>query len=412
MPVNPVYKAAEPILTCATMSNLRINRYILREITIPMGLALAVFTFVLLMGRILKLVELVINKGVPPADIARLFLCLMPSFLIVTLPLSFLLGVMLGFGRLSSDREVMACKASGISLYQMAAPVLLLGLLTCLGNAALTLAIRPASETAFRGQLFKISASRASIAIQPNVFNDSFDGLVIYSGGVDDRSGIMHDVFISDEREESLPAAIIAETGRIVPNRDTLSMVLRLENGTVHRQPEEKLPNSYQVLQFSTYDINLGLDRTATKQIRKGKKPKEMSLAELRSPPDEADAEKMREIKAELQGRFSRPLAPLLFALIGVPFGIQPHRSGRGGAFALGLFTFLCYYLLSSFAETLAVEGQMPATVLWLPNLLFLAGGLFLFHRSATERPVTLPSRAAEALFRILRGIMHRGRRP
>jgi lipopolysaccharide export system permease protein len=393
------------------MSNPRINRYILREITIPMGLALSIFTFVLLMGRILKLVELVINKGVPPADIARLFLCLMPSFLIVTLPLSFLLGVMLGFGRLSSDREIMACKASGISLYQLAYPVILLALLTCLGNAALTLMIRPASETAFREQLFKISASRASIAIQPNVFNDSFDGLVIYAGGVDDRSGIMHDVFISDEREESLPAAIIAESGRIVPNRDTLSMVLRLENGTVHRQPEGKLPDSYQVLQFSTYDINLGLDRTAPK-VRKGKKPKEMSLAELRSPPVEADAEKMREIRAELQGRFSQPLAPLLFALIGVPFGIQPHRSGRGGAFALGLFTFLCYYLLGSFAETLAVEGQMTAAVLWLPNLLFLAGGLFLFHRSATERPVTLPSRTAEALFRILRRITHRGRRP
>ena len=175
MPANPVYKAAEPILTCATMSNPRINRYILREITIPMGLALSIFTFVLLMGRILKLVELVINKGVPPADIARLFLCLMPSFLIVTLPLSFLLGVMLGFGRLSSDREIMACKASGISLYQLAFPVILLALLTCLGNASLTLMIRPASETAFREQLFKISASRASIAIQPNVFNDSFD---------------------------------------------------------------------------------------------------------------------------------------------------------------------------------------------------------------------------------------------
>jgi lipopolysaccharide export system permease protein len=394
------------------MSNSRINRYILREITVPMGLALAVFTFVLLMGRLLKLVELVINKGVPPADIGRLFLCLMPSFLVVTLPLSFLLGVMLGFGRLSSDREVMACKASGISLYQLAFPVILLALLTCLGNGALTLVIRPASETAFREQLFRISASRASIAIQPNVFNDSFDDLVLYAGGVDDRRGLMRDVFISDEREESLPAVIIAETGRIVPNRDTLSMVLRLENGAVHRQPEGKLPDSYQILQFSTYDINLGLDRAATKKVRKGKKPKEMSLAELRTPPDETDAEKMREIQAELQGRFSQPLAPLLFALIGVPFGIQPHRSGRGGAFALGLFTFLCYYLLSSFAETLAVEGQMPAVVLWLPNLLFLVGGLFLLHRSATEKPVTLPSGNAESLFRVLRRIVHRGKKP
>jgi lipopolysaccharide export system permease protein len=394
------------------MSKLHIHKYILRENIIPMGLALVVFTFVLLMGSLIKLVELVINKGVPLTDIARLFLNRMPSFLIITLPLSFLLGVMLGFGRLSADREVMACKASGISLYQLAVPIVFLGLLTCFGNAALTLAVGPASETAFRELLFKISASRASIAVQANVFNDGFDGLVIYAGAVDDLSGTMQGVFISDEREESHPAVIIAEQGRIVPNRDTLSLVLRLENGTVHRTPGGRQQAGYQVLQFSTYDINLGLDRNETQQTRKGKRPKEMSLAELRSPPEDADAEKRREFRAELQGRFSKPLAPLLFALIGIPLGIQPHRSGRGGAFALGLFTFLCYYLFSSFAETLVVEGQLPMALLWLPNLLFLAGGLFLFHRSATERPVTVFSRAADFLFRGLRRIMHRRRKP
>lgn len=394
------------------MSKLRIQKYIIREIIVPTGLAITVFTFVLLLGRILKLVELVINKGVPLGDIARLFICLLPSFLVITLPLSFLLGVMIAFGRLSADGEVLAFKSTGISLYQLAAPAIVLGLFVSLLTGSLSLSISPASESAFREQLFQISASRASIALQPNIFNDTFDDLILHANSIDDRTGQMQGLFISDEREEALPAIIVAGKGRIVPNRDTLSMVLRLENGVIHRRNSKSQQNTYQILQFSTYDINLGLDQTATEEPGKGKKPKEMSLEELRSTEIQRDAEKTRELQTELASRFALPLAPLLFALIGVPLGIQPHRSGRGGAFALGLFTFLCYYLLSSFSETLAVEGQLPIAVMWLPNLIFLAGGLFIFYRAATERPVSIFSRVSGPVMRILHRAINRGKRP
>lgn len=410
--MNQVYKNAVTILTCATMSKLRIQKYIITEIIVPTGLAIAVFTFVLLLGKILKLVELVINKGVPLGDILRLFIYLLPSFLVITLPLSFLLGVMIAFGRLSADNEVLAFKSSGISLYQLAAPVIVLGIFASLLSGALALSISPASESAFREQLFQISASRASIALQPNIFNDTFDGLILHANNIDDRTGKMQGLFISDEREETLPAIIVAGQGRIVPNRDTLSMVLRLENGVIHRRDTNSQQNTYQILQFSTYDINLGLDETAAELPAKGKKPKEMSLEELQNPGKQLDAERTREVQTELASRFALPLAPLLFALIGVPLGIQPHRSGRGGAFALGLFTFLCYYLLSSFSETLAVEGQLPVAVMWLPNLIFLAAGLFIFYRVATERPVTIFSRVSEPVVRILKRIITPGKRP
>jgi lipopolysaccharide export system permease protein len=394
------------------MSRTRIHRYILKEIAVPTALAIAVFTFVLLLGKILKLVELVVNKGVPPLDIARLFLCLLPSFLVITLPLSFLLGVMLGFGRLSSDREILACKSTGISLYQMAMPVLALGLFASLLTGLTTLVIRPASESAFRQQLFQITASRASVALQPNVFNDAFEGLTLYANAIDDRSGVMQGVFISDERNESVPSIIVAGRGKIVPNRDTLSMVLRLENGVIHRRIMDSTRDAYQILQFSTYDINLGLEQADSAETRKGKKPKEMGLMELKSAVGQAEPEKRAKLQTELYSRFALPVAPLLFALIGVPLGIQPHRSGRGGAFALGLFTFLCYYLLSSFAETLIVEGQMPIWILWLPNLVFLAVGLALFRRTAEEKPLTVFTRVGTILSRALYRRATRGRRP
>ncbi|MEZ4600468.1 MAG: LPS export ABC transporter permease LptF [Syntrophotaleaceae bacterium] len=390
------------------MSRTLIHRYIFREIAVPTVMSVAIFTFVLLLGKILKLVELVINKGVPPLDIARLFLFLLPSFLVVTLPLSFLLGVMLAFGRLSADREITACKSNGISLYQLAAPVVALGLVVSLMTGLTTLVLRPASENAFRQQLFKISASRASVALQPNVFNDTFDGLILYANEIDDQTGVMQGVFISDERNENLPSIITAARGRLAPNRDTMSMVLSLENGVIHRRVTNSPRNAYQILQFVDYDINLELGRTGLEEdARKGKKPKEMGLGELKAAIEEK-SDRRGKLLTELHSRYALPLAPLLFAMIGIPLGIQPHRSGRGGAFALGLFTFLCYYLLSSFTETLVVDGNAPVSIIWLPNLLFLACGLFIFRRTAEERSLKffswLEGNLLPALTRLLPG--------
>jgi lipopolysaccharide export system permease protein len=167
------------------MSNLRIHRYILREISAPTILSLLIFTFVLLMGKIPKLTELVINKGVPATEILQLFSYLLPTFFSITVPLSFLLGILLTFGRFSADNEFVALKASGISLYSLIKPVLFLAFLFTLLTAWLTISIEPASKTAFREKLFRIASSSAGVSIKPGVFNDKFDGIVLYTQGMD-----------------------------------------------------------------------------------------------------------------------------------------------------------------------------------------------------------------------------------
>jgi len=378
-----------------------------------MLLGLVVFTFVLLLGRLLKLVELVINKGIPLFDITQLFISIMPSFLVLTIPLAFLLGVMLGFGRLSADGEILALKSNGISLYQMARPILLLSLPACLLTGAMTLYLRPACETFFRQQLFDIAASHASVGLQPQVFNDEFDDLILYANHIDDRSGTMRQVFISDERDSSAPAIIMAEKGFLMTDSRNRKLLLRLEQGTMHRQPQDNGNNAgeniYQVLHFSGYDVNLDLTPQTTAGKQRQPKTKELSLTELKIAVDTAPADKRQDLLAELHTRWVLPVAPLLFALLGVPLGIQSHRSGRGGNFALALGIFLCYYLLLSFADTLVADAGWPATTLWLPNLCFLFSGLYLLHRAATERSVTLFKRTIPAFLVGLRGLFRRG---
>ena len=197
------------------MKIMRIHRYITREISVPVALSLLIFTFVLLMGRIPRLTELVVSKGVPAGEIAELFSYLLPTFFSITAPLSFLLGILLAFGRMSADSEFIALKASGVSLYSLLKPVLVLSLLFSIFTAWLTTSVEPAGKTAFRSKLFEIASSRASVGIRPGIFNDEFEGLVLYTRSMDDRQGIMQGVFISDEREGETPATIIAEQGAV-----------------------------------------------------------------------------------------------------------------------------------------------------------------------------------------------------
>ncbi len=374
------------------MSNIRIHRYILREISVPILLSLLIFTFVLLMGKIPRLTELIINKGVPAVEILQLFSYLLPTFFTITLPLSFLLGILLAFGRFSADSEFIALKASGISLYSLVKPVFLLAIFFSILTAWITISIEPASKTAFRGKLFQIASSSASVSVRPGVFNDEFNGIVLYTRGMDENRGIMQDVFISDEREGKTPAIITAKQGRFISEPGKYNLTLRLSNGTIHRHPDKEKHTTYQIIRFKNYDINLDVSSQLGANQRRHRSRGELSWTELHNAIDKATNIKTKlYYLTEKHYRIVIAFAPLVLVLIGVPLGLQSQRSGKGAGFALALMVFLVYYVLLSFAGTLADKGLLPAAlILWLPNICFLFGGAWALHRTAVEKPLQL----------------------
>ncbi|MFK5926469.1 MAG: LPS export ABC transporter permease LptF [Desulfuromusa sp.] len=372
------------------MSSVRIHKYILREISVPTFLSLLIFTFVLLMGKIPRLAELVINKGVPAANILQLFSFLLPTFLSVTIPLSFLLGILLAFGRFSADSEFIALKASGVSLYNLVKPVFLLAIIFSLLTAWITISIEPASKTAFRSKLFQIASSNASVSVKPGIFNDDFNGIVLYARGVDENRGIMQDVFISDEREGETPATITAQRGRFISDPNQYNLTLRLSNGSIHRRPPKEKNSIYQIISFTTYDINLNLGEQLGAGKKRHRSRGELSWSELNRAIDKATNDRTRlYYQADKHYRVVIAFAPLVLVLIGIPLGLQSQRSGKGAGFTLALVVFLVYYVLLSFASTLADKGLLPAAIiLWLPNVCFLVGGTWFLHSAAVEKPL------------------------
>lgn len=371
------------------MSSLRIQTYIAREAIVPFTLGIVLFSFVLLLSRLLKLIEMVIDKGVPLSEIISLFSCLMPSFLVITVPLSFLLAVMLAFGRLSGDSEVVAMKAAGISLFRLAQPIILLSLLACSVTALLTLYAEPLGRVKLKQKLIDIAYSKAAVAIQPQIFNEEFDGLVMYANQVDNTTNTMTGVFISDERMDQTPSTIVAERGEIRSDRTNGKLLMHLRQGAIHRPVERSGNTSYQVIHFDSYDVNLSLNAQQPAKATKALKPKEMSTRQLLADHSELPDKKQLELKVALHERLILPVSPLLFALLAIPLGIRSHRSPKGGGFAVALIVFLLYYLGLSISKTMVIENGWPVLVsLWGPSVLFLLAGITLLIRAAKERPL------------------------
>lgn len=369
-----------------------INRYLLRELVAPTLTCLLVFTLALIAGRAVQLADLVIGRGVALTDVLCLLGTVLPPLLVVIIPLAFLMGIMLGFGRLSADSETIALKASGIGLAAMSRPVLLLAT----GCALLTLVVSfwgaPWGKRAFRATLFDITRKQATIGLQTQVFLKQFSNLVLYTNDLDPRSGEMSGVFIVEQQPDS-PRLIFAETGRMYSDPQQQAVTLRLQNGVVHRQGADTRTDSYQVIGFASYEITPDLSRALAEETAPRKvSRKELGMAALWARAGGA-TEQARAARGELHRRLCAPLAPLLFALLALPFSTFSQRSGRGGGFVVGLAIYLAYFLLISLAETLTAEGGLaPLLTFWAPHLLLFAAGAYLLRQSALERPVFLLS--------------------
>jgi lipopolysaccharide export system permease protein len=363
-----------------------LRRYLLREVAVPFLLGIGVFTFILLTARMLKLVELVVNRGVPPAEIARLFAYILPTFLEVTVPMALLLAVLLAFGRLSADSEIVALKTSGISLYQMIVPVMGFTLAVYALSMLVAVYARPWGNGKLKESLYEIAKTRASAGLRERVFNDDFAGLVIYVEEVRPPGDQLGGVLIADSREPHQRNTVLAKRGFLVSSEETRTVTLRLLDGTIHTfMPGER---GYQKTDFTVYDVTLNVAVALARFSRQEKDAQEMTLGELRTAiavKTAAGRSAATEL-VELHRKFSLPFACLVFGLVAVPLGLQPVRAVKSRGFTVSLALIFLYYLLLTAGEALAEKGAVaPVLGLWLPNAVFAALGALLFATAARE---------------------------
>jgi len=366
-----------------------LSRYVGREVVIPFLLGLVIFTFILFTARILKLIELVVNRGVPLLQIIKIFLYVTPAFFEVTVPMAFLLALLWGFGRLSADREITALKSCGISLYQMALPVGIFTLFVLGGTFLLTLYVRPWSNTALKQVFFEVTKTRATAGLKEKTFNDDFEGLVIYAEEIQPPGTLLHGVMIADSRDPQSKNTLFARNGVVLTNEDSHSLTLRLLEGTMHSA--ESSGKGYQTTNFSIYDVTLNLAAAFAEAKKPTRDPQDMPLVELQSTIRQKQAARVgyNAELVELHRRFSLPFSCVVFSLIALPLSTQSTRVLRSHGFATSLGIIFAYYLLLTVGETLGRKGVLPAALsLWLPNIILGGVGILLFQGAARETQV------------------------
>jgi len=371
-----------------------LRRYFLREVAVPFCFGIGVFTFILLIARMLKLVELVVNRGVPVLEIAKLFGYILPTFLEVTVPMALLLAVLLAVGRLSADSEIVALRTSGISLYQMMVPISIFIAAVYVLNMFLAVYARPWANHQLKASLYEIAKTRASAGLRERVFNDDFEGLVIYVEHIQPPGDQLGGVLIADSRDPNQRNTVLAKSGFIVSSEETHTVTLRLLDGNIHTfVPGEA---SYHKTDFTVYDVTLNLAAALAKFSQREKEPEEMSLGELSIAIAERQhaGKKASGELVEFHRKFSVPFACLVFGLVGVPLGIRPARAVRSRGFTVSLAVIFIYYLLLTTGETLAQKDVLsPILALWTPNAIFLLFGTALFTHAARERPLAIAGR-------------------
>lgn len=353
-----------------------LRTYLLREHLSPFFVTLGGLTVVLLVGNILKFAELVISKGVSIWDILRLLIYLIPSLLSFTIPMAAMVAIVMALGRLNSDFELIAMRASGIAPVRIVFPLLIVSVLIGGGIVILNDRVIPAAHLAFRKELKSIGIKQPSAYIEAGTFIKEFAPYVLFVYQVEGKT--LFNVRIYEPRPQGPTRTIVANRGEFAPLPGGAGVRLTLFEGTVDEWDPEH-PGSLYKVSFGTYGMNLVPDAAKAKV---GKKLKEMTFREMLAERQRIEAEHIDSLPVtiEFHRKVASSFSVVVFVLFGLALGLRLHHHEKLITFVWVLGIFIAYYLMSVAMNAVALKGWLPAWVtMWLPNVVGMAvGGAWL----------------------------------
>jgi LPS export ABC transporter permease LptG/LPS export ABC transporter permease LptF len=409
----------------------RLDRHVAREVFVPSVLAFFVYTLLLLMNGLFSLMEQVVVFGVSAKDALAVIWIAVPNIAILTIPVSFLFGVLLAAGRMSSENELTALLAAGIPARRLYKPVLAMAVFLTGVSLYMTFGVIPQSNLKMRELRTKMFSSGSAIGrIQPQIFYDELPQILLYVEDVDSVTGnwknvLIHRVVSPDEQQLTLArrGRIVTTGGEEISNGDSSPSTpwIILEDVVNHtflrNHPEKFLTSMVQTHAFRpeaesstgqkiTYRLSLKELNTdqLLEKIRSGRSPEDSASDSPKKP--ERLRQEMRMASVEFHRRLTIPAAAITFALLALPLGIGVRAGSRGRGFLFSIMIVIVYYILNSYGEFLVIEKGIPALIgMWIPNFVLAASAVFLSLRMGRwlgerQRPESLISKLIMALRR------------
>ncbi|MGB2705485.1 MAG: LptF/LptG family permease [Candidatus Omnitrophota bacterium] len=361
-----------------------IRNYLIREFVGPFFLSLLVSTMILATGHIIQVADLIINKGVGVLYVAKLFFFLMPWLLTFTIPISVLSATLLAFGRLASDNEIIALKSNGISMYRIAMPLLIVGLLVSLFCIPLNDRLLPESGFAARKLIKKIGIENPLALLEAGVFIKAFEDYIIFVYGIDGNQ--LKNIRIYQPQKEGPTRVIVAEEGEVTSLPEQHAIKLKLKNGSVDEALPQDPTSSYKLV-FKTYHMTLNF-RKALEVQKIEKKPREKSIRQLRREITKLRRDNIDTIPLyiEIHNKLALAFSNFIFILVGIPIAVRAHRREKSINFGLTMVIFLLYWGVMLGGVACVVRKLMPPWAgIWMANAILFSVGIVLFSRMARK---------------------------
>ena len=370
-----------------------IQRYIVKELAQGFSLCFISLLMLILMGRGLQMRNLFLGLDLSALDVALLFFYMIPMFMLIVVPFSCMLSVFLIFLRMSTDRELIALRAGGVSLYQLLPAPLVFCTLCCLMTLYISLFGISWGMDSFRSTIVDIASNRARVVVQPGVFNQDIFGLTLFARQVDPDTQEMRSVIFEDRTQDAQNRlTILAETGTITAEPSTGSVLFTLRNGHIYRADGQQ----FGILEFAEYEIRLDLSMVFSGAEIGGVRPKEMSWEHLQQMHVEKNAPSPRfqlKVAVERQKRWALPAACVVLGLFAMPLACMFEGVRRQIGVVLSLVTFLIYYSVFSLGLSISESGKVaPVLGLWIPNLVFAMVGILGLYLTVREQVPTVQS--------------------
>jgi LPS export ABC transporter permease LptF len=365
-----------------------IDRYVSRQLIVNLVFAIVVLSLVLVIGNIFrKLLPLLVNHDLPVEYLVGFVAYVLPFSLIFTIPWGLLTAVLLVFGRMSADNELIALRSNGVSISRICIPLVVISILCTAASVWLNVDVAPAAQEQMRSTVFNLATRNPMALFGSDQIIDQFPGHKIYVGKKDGNN--LENIIVFEINDDSMPMKVTyARTGSLeadLPNKRILMHLFAARYQQRDDYDPFDLNRMRDGINVAEGTLPISLEELYEKEKRRASRSM-LSIEQLLEQLKDNDPKMRSSSRTEINKRFSFPLACIVFSLVGVPLGITAHRRETSFGFAMSLVIGVFYFLFIIIADTLRSNAKLhPELLVWFPNLLFLVLGIWMFRRLSKQ---------------------------
>ena len=389
----------------------RFDRYLARLIIVPLLASLVIAAMLLLLDRMLRLFDFVMNEGGPVSVVWRMLGNLLPEYLSLGIPIGVMMGILMAFRKLATTSELDALRAVGISYNRLLRVPMLIALLFAVINFGIVGFLQPVSRYAYENLRFELRSGALGASIKVGEFAVLGKGITLRVEESKNQGADLRGLFVRAAGKNGESVAVTAASGTFLSTDDPDVILLRLRNGTlVHNANPAGVPR---VLTFVQHDLPVNLPTMGAFRKR-GEGNLEKTLPELGRMMFDAKAtpEARRDASATFNRRLVQCLVMFVLPFLAVALGVPPKRSTSALGVFIALIGLVTFHKMTEYGERMGSLGRVdPVLAQWLPFAVFIAMSLWLYRTLAYVpggQPIGALDRWAAKIGTVLRGLAAR----